>query len=568
MPFQIDNPLGEYDDAALAALLTAGREALASIDLTNDNITDEDLTEAERVSGLVAGLVTETDTRAQANETAAAERAARLAAVRANAPVVEPVAPVVEPVVVEASAVTAPGVVEVRAEDLLQSPAESDAEFAVRQERTGWRDETNRPATATARQRVAAASRRPVVPERQTQGSLVASAAADVPGYSSGADLDIVGVASALIARTRGFSAPSGDGKTEDLRRFGVASLRKDFPQDLVASGLNDDAVLERATDESRLPGNSLVASGGWCAPSETLYDFCSGETTEGLVSIPEIQVSRGGIRFTPGVDFTTIYNSVGFSLTEAQAIAGVDKTCYEVPCPAFTEIRLDAIGLCIKVPILTQAAYPELVSDVIAKALVAHQHKVSNRVVLAIQTAAGAALVGPDQGSITQSLFAILELRAATMKQRYRFSLNMSLEVLLPFWVKGAIKSDIAGRTGVDVSMVSDEQVNSLFTMRGFNPQWLYGFQPLPDGAVGYPATFQVLLYPAGAFVKGTSDVISLNAVYDAASLVENIYTGLFVEEGILIAAKCYDADLLTVPVCIAGRTGAANVVNCGLAA
>src|SRR5699024_6488464 len=34
-------------------------------------------------------------------------------------------------------------------------------------------------------------------------------------------------------------------------------------------------AAIERATDERLLDKGSLTAAGGWCAPSEQLYDFC-----------------------------------------------------------------------------------------------------------------------------------------------------------------------------------------------------------------------------------------------------------------------------------------------------
>ena len=67
--------------------------------------------------------------------------------------------------------------------------------------------------------------------------------------------------------------------------------------------------------------------------------------------------------------------------------------------------------------------------------------------------------------------------------------------------------------------------------------------------------------MYPAGTFVKGTASVITLNTVYDAASLATNTYTGLFTEQGFLVANRKFGADLLTLPVCNAGRRGALDV-------
>jgi hypothetical protein len=92
----------------------------------------------------------------------------------------------------------------------------------------------------------------------------------------------------------------------------------------------------------------------------------------------------------------------------------------------------------------------------------------------------------------------------------------------------------------------------------------FVYDWQDLAVGAIKYPTTFTALVFPAGTFVKGTADVINLNAVYDAASLVQNIYTALFYEQGILVAQMCYRAYAVTVPICSSGHTGSANVAAC----
>ena len=155
------------------------------------------------------------------------------------------------------------------------------------------------------------------------------------------------GVAQALVNRSKGFPRQFGI-EGAQMQRYGVASLGLSFPDHLIADNKDDMAVVASAAKETSLDGGSLVAAGGWCAPSETLYDFCQDESTDGLLDLPEIAVTRGGVRHTSGPDFSAIYNA-GFTQTEAQAIAGTTKTCYEVACPNFDEVRLDAIGICIR---------------------------------------------------------------------------------------------------------------------------------------------------------------------------------------------------------------------------
>lgn len=389
------------------------------------------------------------------------------------------------------------------------------------------------------------------------------TAAADVPDFATGSKIETMeAVGTALVNRMRGFGTPTGDGSHENLQHYGVASFRLDFPDDLTIDRHSDDQeVLMHAAQESRLPGKSLVAAGGWCAPSETLYDLCSGETTEGILSVPEVNAARGGIKYTSGPDFSAIYSNVGFCQTEAQAIAGTAKTCFEVPCPSFTEVRLDACGLCIKAPILTNAAYPELVQRWLSGAMIAHQHKMNAKVIGAMVTAAGAAKTVTAFGSTVADMVDSLALIADGIRSKYRLSPSASMEVVLPWYAKGAMQNDLDNRNGCGGSTVE-----SLFASRNLQVSYVYDWQdsPFPAGtapAIAYPATVNALIYPAGTFVKATNDVINLNAVYDAASLASNIYTALFFEQGIAVAKMCYEAQLVTIPLCNAGRTGAANL-------
>ena len=62
----------------------------------------------------------------------------------------------------------------------------------------------------------------------------------------------------------------------------------------------------------------------------------------------------------------------------------------------------------------------------------------------------------------------------------------------------------------------------------------------PTNDCLITFPANVKVLMYPAGTWVKGSIDVINIDAVYDSTGLEQNIYTALFVEEGILAVQRC----------------------------
>jgi hypothetical protein len=529
----------ELTDERLAEYAIEVREAFDAIaDL--DAPTKAQIEEAESLATHIDEITVEQETRAAAAE----ELATRAAALRTRFSPTN-----------ETDSENGDEETEEEEPEVPEEPASTEPEAEVTE-----------PVEVAAKGRVAVLATRttrPKAPAVLKAKPVSITAAADVPDFATGSKMggwDEVG--KALVNRMRGFGTPSGDGKSENLQHYGVASFRLDFPDDLTIDRHSDDQeVLMHAMQEQRLPGNSLVAAGGWCAPSETLYDLCAGETTEGILSVPEVNAARGGIKYTSGPDFSAIYTNVGFCQTEAQAIAGTSKPCFEVPCPSFTEVRLDACGLCIKAPILTNAAYPELVQRWLSGSMIAHQHKMNAKVIAAILAAAGAKKTVTAIGSTVADMVDSLALIADGIRSKYRLSMSASMEVVLPWFAKGAMQNDLDNRNGCGGSTVE-----SLFASRNLQVSFVYDWQdtPFPAGtapAIAYPATVDALIYPAGTFVKATNDVINLNAVYDAASLASNVFTALFFEQGIAVAKMCYEAQAVTIPLCNAGRTGAANL-------
>jgi hypothetical protein len=574
--FKLPADISRLSDAEVADLLAEGDTEFRAL-LALDDPTLAEIAEAERIKPLLRTLKDEAASRTAS----AASRAERMAALREPdepEPVVEPEPTVIEAAPVEAAAeVVPPVVVEVtpiiHREDLVQASDESDAAFRARQGRYPARETTVAASVPEAAEVVAAPSvvatlaGRTARPERPTpDASITIVASADVPEFATGSKItDLMTVGKATVNRMKGFP-PYQHNPNAEQHMYGVASFRMDFPEELILDGGSDDyAKMQYAARESRLPNGNLAAAGGWCAPSTVLYDLCEGETTDGILSLPEVAVPRGGLKTTKGPDFSTIYSSSGFQLTEAQVIAGTPaKTCYEVPCPAFTEVRLDAVGMCIKSPILTNSAYPELVERVVRGSLIAHQHQINVRVISTIQAALGTAVVAQDLKGVAGSTLNALELLAEATRSKYRLSFNETLEVIAPHWLLSAIRTDVSMRTGQPMQAISNAEINSLLAARGVSVQWVYGYQDLAAACpVAYPATVELLLYPAGTFIKGTSAVINMSAVYDAASLLANMYTALFMEEGVLVTQSCFSGCKVTIPICTAGRTGI-NDVTC----
>ena len=413
-------------------------------------------------------------------------------------------------------------------------------------------------------------------------------AAANVPGYASGSELDgFSAMAEAFVSRARSFGGRNEEGldpgiytMSESAQHFGVAKIKK--PETEFETGMDQplDKQMETimaAAREHRLPGGSLVAAGGWCAPSEIWYDsFLRLEDgNAGLLSIPEVTARRGGINFTKGPDFATLYGNAnfGFTQTEAQAIADTAKPCYAVVCPPFTEVRLDAVGFCITAGILTNAAYPELIRRVLELALVGQRRRVNAYTISKIVAFAGAAVnhveVGGTAGrtATTSDVLDALTIQALRLRYTYLMSPDTTIEVILPVWAKEILRADLSRRNGVDKLAVSDAELNTFFSVRGLSVQYVYDFQDFNAGAagtaggtatwVGFPTVLNAVLYPAGAFVRLTADVIDLDAIYDSVNIKNNNYTAAFFEEGVAVANVGATAVQVSIAINVNGSAG-----------
>ena len=419
-----------------------------------------------------------------------------------------------------------------------------------------------------------------------------------------------------------------------------LMTFKRDIPADLIVASATSveeaSQVINRAIDQKRLPGGVLTAA-GWCAPSEPMYDICTTASRDGLLSVPEVGVNRGGLLIPRTPSYADLYSEIGFHFTEADAIAGnyaaggaatarandtaydagdyvafggatfvaevagtsgasvptvpplvgltvVDggvtwrrtagtpnvagsKPCYEMPCPTWDDLRLEGDGLCLTADLIQQRGYPEGLAWATENALIAHDHKISaSRINKMVAGSTSYVFPGGEAGA-TAPLLASIEVRAEAIRYNGRLSRNTLLEGVFPFWVRGVIRQDLSVRLGVDFLSVTNAQIDAWFTQRGIVPQYVYDWQPIPQGATSWPATISFLMYEASAWIGIVDDIVTLNTVYDSTQLGQNKYTALFTEEAWNLGLRCGESDVVTVPICANGATAAGEVLDCTLA-
>jgi hypothetical protein len=396
----------------------------------------------------------------------------------------------------------------------------------------------------------------------------------------------------AQFKRNRGAELTIEDGNDRDAVKKALTFARNERR----LNGGSLAKAWQRSIDE----GASLTAAAGWCAPSQNDYDLCtSWSSPVGLLDLPTVTVTRGGINYTDEPTFQQIYaNAIAAGggsnfLTEAQVIADTLKTCSEIPCPTFEDRRLDVMALCIRVSFLQAAGYPEVVAAWDDGLRAAHEAEMNRIIIADIIARAGAATVidgfGADDDSFTSGLLAAVELAAEDTRYLYHMDWNQTIEVALPHWVIPQIRADLSRRTGDTGNLlaVTDSQIASLFSARGVRVHWVRGWQDglitggapnpafpggditAPYSMVALPQTgIQFLSWPAGSIAVARQDVVTLTNVYDSAGLAVNEFTALFAEEGFAPIYPCPGQRLYTVnDLCVGGITGAADI-HCSLPA
>lgn len=444
----------------------------------------------------------------------------------------------------------------------------------------------------------------------QTFGTM--RVASNVPGFSADAELgNMEDLTRAFLKKVEGFGALGALSTSSEPVSFQVAYIQRDYPEEFSVFNTDaDDSTLRKVSDETRLPGGSLlesldrrrkelaaksatidtmVAATGWCAPSETLYDTCFQGVIDGLLDAPEVQARRGGIRHNQGIDFTGVYGAgTGFfNLTEAQVAAGTTKTCIEIPCPSFVDDRLGVTGICITGNILQNRGYPEFVRDWMRAAMVVSAHQINSLQIAEVVAGSTAVALAGDpwasDASVTSQLLAAVEMAIVDIKYRLRMSRSATLDVVFPFWVLAQFRADLSRRNGGDYyasSAARDAEIVSWFSMRGARVQFVYDWQDsfAPTDVIGgaalapgsataiqqFPTGVKFLVYPSGTWVRAVNDVITLNAIYDSTKLVTNQNTQLFTETGWKMMRMCPLSRVYTVAICPNGSTGAQRAVDC----
>jgi hypothetical protein len=428
--------------------------------------------------------------------------------------------------------------------------------------------------------------------------SMAVTASVDIPGVAAGQAMPTLEALSEAF-RSKAKAIPTTQYGERGAPRHLVASVRNQF--DHTVDDRTSHSKIEELWHSMTQEGgkaDALLAGGGWCAPSEISYNFFNiAEAPMGLIDLPTVGVSRGGIRFpvSPaigdvffqsggsnpasgmgGFAFTFSNASDPWLWTESDDIAtvtgSVNKPTLRVPCPSFSEERLEAYGISLTAGNLTDDAYPESTQNFIRLLRAAYAHVINARIIsLMVARSTNAITIGGANKPAFQTLLSGIELAAIDYRNKYAMRDDAVLEIILPRWTLAVIRADLAWRTTVERESVSDAQIMTWFTDRSVRAQFVSDWQVRGSSQFGnnsanmtaWPTSVDFLLYAAGTFLHGNGLQLDLGVIRDSVLNAENDYTALWAEEAHLVARVGHESRRYTATFAVNGSGSATQALG-----
>jgi hypothetical protein len=399
------------------------------------------------------------------------------------------------------------------------------------------------------------------IPE-STRPALVITAAADIPQITSGSNLDLETLSMAIHLKARTLSDHSG--------YVPVATAEKTFERGYDLTDLTRTEQYEAIMDSSS--SNVLVASGGWCAPSEQLYGFFDIECARGSVlSLPTFRANRGGVTWPISSPLPAV-NATDWVHTEDDDIAGYEKPCITIPCPDWDECRLAAHGICVTAGNLMDRAFPENIRRYLNQVFIAHERNENLRKIAVLTGGSDTATVTASFGAASSLIGAVL-LQAAVYRDQYRMCDGAMLEAVFPLWARDIIRADIARQEGALTGaggLPTNAEINAWLRDSGVSAQFVNDWQTLAQGTAStattdWPTSVDFLMYAPGTWVEFNGGTLDLGVVRDSVLNSTNDFTAAWMEEFWCIGMKGYQSWVVTVDVCPSGMVGGRSTFDCG---
>jgi hypothetical protein len=397
----------------------------------------------------------------------------------------------------------------------------------------------------------------------------VITAAADIPGLPTGSQLDSMDQLRDAFASRWG---SLGQSNVVHGEKVGIARVTAQYPEDRIIKAGSHDLV--RQVEHITSP-DVVMASGGLCAPVAPLYTqiVIANDMRPVAEALPTFAADRGGVRYIPPPTLSSLQASspdpnpyfLGDAIgveSVAEDAAGGTKLCLDVPCNDIAEVDIEIIWRCLQFANVTSRTFPEQVEAFIRLAAAGWAQAAEQVLLDGIKNASTPVTLAKTFGTARQVL-AQLGQAAAYLRNHNRTDPKLTVRVLLPAWVRDAMRADMTNTFAgsMDFFSYADALIDSQLAEYGIVASWYIdtptGSGQLFEAAVSgsalpsYPATIEVFMFFEGNFLHLDAGILDLGIIRDSTLTALNKFRnfGESFENVVFIGPEALAMTLTTCP-------------------
>lgn len=339
-------------------------------------------------------------------------------------------------------------------------------------------------------------------------------------------------LAETFMSALRTYQGIGRGGSDGDRTRVATVHANRPASRTLDGSPQAVTAALDAAAEAHTQ--QALTAAGGLAAPEDADYTLVGFEVTDRPVktALPTFTAERGGVRFIRPPTLTDLDGAIGVWTVPNDIAAATDATVRKpslrVSVGGEVVVDIQAVTQILTFGNMTARAYPEFVTRVLDLSLAAHARLAEQQLLTQIGSLSTAVSGATGEGNnlgATRVLLPLLDRAATAMRDRLRTRPDAPLQIILPHWARGILRSDLALQEPGDARVgTTDADLAAYLGSRYLVPTWALDgetgqqFNPQAPGAVNaWPTEIVCYMFPAGAFQFLDGGTLDLGLVRDS---------------------------------------------------
>jgi len=264
-----------------------------------------------------------------------------------------------------------------------------------------------------------------------------------------------------------------------------LASARTEYPEDRqLTSDQEHNALLMDAVCSPE----ALTATGGICMPVNVDYTLPTWASADRPLrdGLPAFEATRGGLIYVQPPDIGGLAGATGIWTEATDAAPGLaTKPVISVQCGTEEQLYVEAVATRIGFGNMQARFAPEQMAANVdlaasAAARIAENNLLNLIAAQCVQGVTTATVLGA-----ARDLLVTLHQAVAAYRYGHRIPDTQTITAIFPDWLKGLLRADLARELAHGQNsdwnslMISDDQIDSLFTTTGVKPIWHVDGQP-----------------------------------------------------------------------------------------